>query len=420
LVFGVAFCVKFGGPKDFNQSSRQAKIKFQRPKSKDQIRFMQIQLEKTLDVEVVERELTQLWEAQTTAQKEAEAEDTAVLRARVANLMVFVPTESLLNDIDSFLQELTARHPSRVLVMMGDRHAKDFDIEMFVNAFCQTDKRTGIKRLCCEQITLKAGGSFRTELPSAALPLLVSDLASFLWWRNSLNVSDKVFTSLAVAADRLIIDSAESTDPKTELLAIGRIFGEDFASELGISDLNWARLTWWRSLLADFYDVPAYKQLLDQVDSITIEYVAPESADDAIAAQALLYAGWLASRLGWTFERSKQNQTVTSYDFNTSSNRPLKLELRRVDRSKGIPGKLVRVQLQTTAQPDVSFTVERTPNNSHVLTEARVAAKTQRGRVLPVRNRSAAQLLDREMEIVCNDDIYQDAVMMATKLLQSS
>ena len=96
-----------------------------------------------------------------------------MLRARVANLLVFVANESLLNDTDPLMQELTARHPSRVLLMMGDREAADVDIEMFVTSFCQTDKRTGERTALLEEITLKAGVISPVQLPSAALPLLV-------------------------------------------------------------------------------------------------------------------------------------------------------------------------------------------------------------------------------------------------------
>jgi hypothetical protein len=57
------------------------------------------------------------------------------------------------------------------------------------------------------------------------------------------------------------------------------------------------------------------------------------------------------------------------------------------------------------------------PANCLVLAEARVGASVHRGRVLPVRNRSAAQLLSREMEILCNDQIYQEAVAVAAKMI---
>jgi len=154
---------------------------------------MQIQLEKTLDVAVVERELAQLWSDAThdpKAEPKADGDD-AVLRARVANLLVFVSAEEALASVHEMLQELTARHPSRVMLMLGARDAADRDIEMFVESICQSDKRGGNKRVSCEEITLKAYGKYVAELPSASLPLLVSDLSTFLWWQNEPRVSDK-------------------------------------------------------------------------------------------------------------------------------------------------------------------------------------------------------------------------------------
>jgi glucose-6-phosphate dehydrogenase assembly protein OpcA len=380
---------------------------------------MQIQLEKTLDVEIVERELAVLW-TQTMERREPDFDDSAVLRARVANLLVFVANESLLNETDPLVQELTTRHPSRVLLMMGDRQAADVDIEMFVSSHLQTDKRTGVRRLCCEEITLKARGNFTAELPSAALPLLVPDLSTFLWWRDAFRVFDKVFMSLASAAGRLIIDSAEFVNPEAELGQVNKLFEHDIAKDLGISDLNWARLTWWRSLLADFYDVPAYKPLLNQIDYVEIHYVAPEHAPEAKAPQALLLAGWLASRVVWNYQNAEGEGETVSFNFISSDNRAIKLELRRVEQGKRKPGRLVKVELRSSAQQDASFRVERSADDLYLLTEARLGPTTHRGRVLPVRNRSAVQLLSREIEILCNDDIYQEAVAVAALLTAES
>ena len=74
-----------------------------------------------------------------------------MLRARVANLLVFVTSESELDEVRQMMTELTARHPSRVLIMLGELEAADSDIEMSVESFCQTEKRSGAKRLCCEK-----------------------------------------------------------------------------------------------------------------------------------------------------------------------------------------------------------------------------------------------------------------------------
>ena len=382
---------------------------------------MQIQLEKTLDVEVVERQLAELWK-QTSGERDSDV-DTAVLRARVANLLVFVANDALLDDAQQMLQELTAIHPSRVLLMLGDREAADRDIEMYVASFCHSDKRTGARRLSCEEVTLKAQGNFTTELPSAALPLLIPDLSTFLWWRDALRVSDKVFDILVRRTDRLVIDSAEFKDPPSELLETDKLFTVEDCEHLGISDLNWARLTLWRALLADFYDVPAYQPWLDEIDYVRIDYVGPELAPAAVAPQALLIAGWLASRLGWSFQSeqpAREKDEALSFKLSGRKDRSITLELNRVERAERKPGRLARVELQSHLDRPASFIVARSVNNLHLVAEAKLGPHTHRGRVLPVRNRSAAQLLSREMEILCNDDVYEEAIRMALQLIEAA
>ena len=407
--------------------------------------MQQIQLEKTLDVEVIEHQFAELWKQ--TAGDLSSDEDVAVLRARVANLLVFVANKSLLDEVDGMIQELTAIHPSRVLMMLGDRNAADRDIEMYLASFCQSDKRGGGKRLCCEEITLKAYGKFVAELPSAALPLLVSDLSTFLWWRDALQVSNKVFDTLLQATDRLVIDSAEFENPQLDLIETNRLFTEGSYKRVGISDLNWARLTLWRELLADFYDVPAYRQWLDRIDYARVDYVAPAREPAALAPQALLIAGWLAGRLRWSLasERpTKEKDKTLSFNFlgkgrggsstpespagqpgwggavrEGLEDRAIKLDLKRVERAGLKPGRLVQVELGCNSDPPASFKVGRSDDGLHLLAEAELGENIHRGRVLPVRNRSAAQLLSREMEILCNDQIYQESLAWAAKLIET-
>jgi glucose-6-phosphate dehydrogenase assembly protein OpcA len=393
---------------------------------------MQIQLEKTLDVEVVERQLADMW--QDTARDPKADPDTAVLRARVANLLVFVSNDEALNDLHQMLEELTAIHPSRVLAMLGLREAQDLDIEMSLESICQTDKRTGAKRLSCEEITLKAQGKFVVELPSAALPLLAPDLSTFLWWRSAPECPDNVLDKLLRATDRLVIDSVEFARPQPDLLEINNLYSEAAYGHVGVSDLNWARLTFWRGLLADFYDVDAYRTRLDSVDSVHIDYVAPDSDEASVAPQAWLIAGWLASRLAWTLD--EQGPTLeadrTSFKFRREargssptaleglSESEVQVKLNRVERGERKPGRLVQVELRSSNEGAGSFRVARSEDNLYVLAEAKLGSDTHRGRVLPVRNRSAAQLLSREMEILCNDQIYQEAVAVVAQMIAAA
>jgi glucose-6-phosphate dehydrogenase assembly protein OpcA len=289
---------------------------------------------------------------------------------------------------------------------------------------------------------LKATGRFVVELPSAALPLLVPDLSTFLWWQSTPQAANKVLDSLLRATDRLVIDSAEFADPLGDLVETNQLYSQSQFKHVGISDLNWARLTFWRGLLADFYDVQHYQTRLAGIGSVQIDYVSPEHGDACVAPQAFLIAGWLASRLGWTLadeQPTQENNETAEFNFNTPSRSPtvregsgssktsedsassvIKVNLNRVEQGERKPGRLVQVNLQcgeaSSAKP-VSFVVARSSDNLHVLAEARVGANIQRGRVLPVRNRSAAQLLSREMEILCNDQIYQEALAVVAKMV---
>ncbi|MEK6283468.1 MAG: glucose-6-phosphate dehydrogenase assembly protein OpcA [Acidobacteriota bacterium] len=391
----------------------------------------QIPVPKTLDVEVVERQLAELWQ-ETAGDSD---EDVAVLRARVANLLVFVSRESLLEEVGALMPDVTGVHPSRALVMLGERDVADQDIEMYVTSLCQTDKRTGAKRLCGEVVVLKARGKFIGELPSATLPLLVSDLTTFLWWRNELQVSDKIFSALLRASDRLVIDSDEFANPLQDLLEINGLFSQAKYKHAGVSDLNWARLTLWRGLLADFYDVPAYQPLLNEIDYVRIDYVSPAVERETVAPQALLMAGWLTRCLGWSFmgDQAKQdNDQTLAFEFSRlpsdksltesagSGKQTIKLELNRVERGEHKPGRLVEVELRASGRQPASFSVRRSADNLHVLAEANIGADIQRGRVLPVRNRSLAHLLSREMEILINDNLYQQSLALATALIDLS
>ncbi|MGI8835924.1 MAG: glucose-6-phosphate dehydrogenase assembly protein OpcA [Pyrinomonadaceae bacterium] len=379
--------------------------------------MQQISLGKTLDVEVVEQELAALWQGSTDAP--GADDETAILRARAANLLVFVSDEKSLEEVHKLLPELTAAHPSRVLTMLGESEAPDCDIEMYVSALSQKEKLASQKRLCCEEVTLKAQGSFVAELPSAALPLLVSDLPTFLWWRSVVDSSQKVFRNLLHASDRLIVDSVEFAKPIAELLAINEIFQKDYGTPVGISDLNWSRLTSWRGLLADFYDVAEYRTALDNIDNVHISYVAPQADANAIGPQALLMAGWLASRLQWDVldkPASGAADERTSFEFSSKRGQTITVELHRIKDAAIHPGRLAHVELQSLAHGR-SFKVERSADRERVVTEAKLGSDVQGGRVLPVRNRSTAQLLSREMEILCNDQMYQEAVSMAARMV---
>jgi len=374
----------------------------------------QIQVPKTLDVEAVEQALAELW--LETSGEPGESED-ATLRARAANLMVFLTNESALSQTHETIRELAVVHPCRAFVMLADREGPPVDIEMFVSASCQAEGRSKKPELCCEEVTLVARGHFSSELPSAVTPLLVPDLPVFLWWQDLRRLNDDTFKPLSHAAERLVIDSVDLAAMNLDLEAVERLFSRKSNEALAVSDINWARLTSWRALLANFYDVSEYRPALEDLERVTIEYVAPESDTSGIAAQALLFAGWLASRLGWNITAADRSHDTTIFLARRQHDEEITLELRRLERPAIKPGRLAKVELRSKSN-DASFVVSRADNGLHLETQATIQGRLCPGSTLPVRNRSTANLLAREMEILVNDVTYEAAVRIAAALGQ--
>ena len=379
----------------------------------------------TFDVELIERALAGMWQ-ETTARSDGEE---AILRARAANLIVFVADSSLLDETQKTVTELAARHPCRALILVGKRDAKDKDIEVSVSTSCPEKNGSESSLLCCEQITLIASGGFVSELPSAAIPLLIPDLTTFLWWRDEVRAHDEVFEKLLTAADRLIIDSADFPNAPRDLAALARVLSSGSMNEIAVSDMNWERLTPWRTTLANFYDVPSYRDELDEIDKLRIDYVM-SGPNEALPSQVLMSVGWLASRLEWklkatasgalnseTFQFGKDGRTIDlklngSPADGTSTNDSATHGLK--------PGRIFRVELQRAGQPSgdepTSFVVHRSEDGQYLETFANVHKEGCPSCRVRFRNLTTAQLLSREMEILSADKVYEEAIELASLL----
>ncbi|HKY03845.1 MAG TPA: glucose-6-phosphate dehydrogenase assembly protein OpcA, partial [Blastocatellia bacterium] len=243
-----------------------------------------------LNISAIEKELTSLWK-----QASEDGSDGGVIRACLLNLMVYVPDPSEASKVDDIIMEITAEHPARALLMVVDRDASDSSLEAEVTSRCTLPSGLS-KQVCCEQVTLRGSGEQAGEMPSAVVPLLLSDLPTYLWWRAVPQLTDKFFKRLGDVSDRVIIDSTEFADQYSELQNLAALL-RDNPKWTAFSDLNWARLTVIRALLAGFYDVAEYRAMLDNLERVSIEYAPMDGKGGVIPARALLLAGWMTSRL---------------------------------------------------------------------------------------------------------------------------
>jgi glucose-6-phosphate dehydrogenase assembly protein OpcA len=365
-----------------------------------------------INVDAIERELTALWQ-----QASQDEEHGGVTRASMFNLLVYVSSRTEAGKLDEMLTDITAARPCRAILIVADGETPEEMLTAQVTSRCTLPSASS-KQVCCEQVTITAGGAQVDEVPSAIAPLLLSDIPVYLWWHAVPRLADKsMFRRLVDLSDRVVIDSAHFHDPEADLARMAAVLTET-PRWTALSDLNWARLTAWRALLAGFYDIAEYRPLLNQLKRVTIRYAPPATDSAVIPARALLLGGWLASRLGWSVQPGTANRTTASAGLEFSvDGRSLGLEFAHTGREIE-PGHLALVSLASEADQSVSFTVRRSADGQRIETSVTRGEEKGVQRVLSYEGLSETELIGKELEILGHDRVYEQAVLAAGEMIR--
>ena len=111
---------------------------------------------------------------------------------------------------------------------------------------------------------------------NAVAALRLSSLPTFVWFRGG---ADGLLRDVAELADRLVLDENDPLASWKQAVPL--------LDRSAFSDLRWARLTRWRTLMASFFDIPRVRETARAFTHLHI------SGSDAIAAR--LYAAWMKS-----------------------------------------------------------------------------------------------------------------------------
>lgn len=113
---------------------------------------------------------------------------------------------------------------------------------------------------------------------NAVAALRLSSLPTVVWWRGG---SADVLRGLAALADRVVLDAPDPTEVWPMVAGL--------AEHTAVTDVRWARLTRWRTLMAHFFDIPEVRDAAASFHALEIH------GRDRHAAR--LFAGWLTSSL---------------------------------------------------------------------------------------------------------------------------
>jgi glucose-6-phosphate dehydrogenase assembly protein OpcA len=229
-----------------------------------------------VQVAAIDRELRKLWE-----------QDEARTNASLMNLVVYSEKPGALLENSAIVRELTREHACRAILVEIDRRETLPGIRAWITAHCHLAH--GRKSVCCEQIAFHLTGVVTGRFRNTVFAHLNSDLPLVFWWQGEL--SDILTERLVAVIDRLIVDSADWTDPASSFDRVARaaVVNDD----LVLQDHEWTRGWQFRVGLAGIFEDPAAQRMLPAIESVEIIH---HSAHRNAALQLL---AWLAVQAGW-------------------------------------------------------------------------------------------------------------------------
>jgi glucose-6-phosphate dehydrogenase assembly protein OpcA len=213
---------------------------------------------------------------------ERHAENQAFVSARVLNMIVFVDRHWS-GEIANRLRGVGRYHASRLLVLSYEPRRERLDARVTIVA--EREPGPGELALLQETVIVELGDCHLDDLVTIADPLVVSDLPTLLW---SPHGHDQIADELLGLAQAVLVDSVDEPEARDGIERARALSREAY-----VVDLAWLRSTPWRERVAAAFDPPPLRPEFSAIDSVTVRH------HPASTVAALLFVGWLGSRLGW-------------------------------------------------------------------------------------------------------------------------
>jgi len=364
-----------------------------------------------VDVAQIEQELTSLWKS--ASEREGEG---AVMRACSCNLVAIALDEKEAVSLASVLAKVSEFHPCRSIIAYreengGNPVGVEAGMRAWLSAQCFAPVAGG-PQVCCEAIAIAARGKAAGDLPNTLVSLLVPDLPAFVYWRSFRSPDQELVNRIAQFSDLLIVDShasKEDLENRERLLELLR----NPPAGISIRDLNWSRLTAWRDLIAQFFDVPSNRRHVWEISEIEICRAVARPGN--VPTRTLLLIGWLAARLNWKQVSAERNGDEWLSRWQSASG---DVVVRLTGSSAGAAqtADIQSVRLRTRSGVTFSVTQEKGSScmsaTSH--TPASVLVHT-----VPRDSMDEATLLIRELSIAGEDAGFQAALAAGLELEKS-
>ncbi|MBW4694274.1 MAG: glucose-6-phosphate dehydrogenase assembly protein OpcA [Lyngbya sp. HA4199-MV5] len=313
----------------------------------------------------------------------------------------------------SISDAIAVQNPCRIITLcpvLGE----DQGVTAQVSAYCPVQQGSGSNLICCEYITLRGTKAALERVGALVASLMIPDLPKFVWWKATPNPDQALFKALAETCNCLILDSCYFSDPESEFLKIQELIDEGTY----IADLNWHRLQPWQELMAAAFDPPERRASLIEADQLAIDY------EKGNAAQALLYLGWIASRLDWqpvAFKEAGGDYDLKYITFKGANQREITAELAAIPTADWgeILGDLVGIRITSTNLQANCCTILCSETTGCMRMEAGGSAQACQTEVVSsLSDQKAEFLLSQQLQRWGHDVLYEESLAVVAKVLK--
>jgi glucose-6-phosphate dehydrogenase assembly protein OpcA len=310
---------------------------------------------------------------------------------------------------------IASQNPCRIISIFPSA-GEDVGITAQVSAYCPIQKQSRSTLVCCEYIMLQGAETALARASELVSGLLIGELPRFLWWKATPKKDDALFQTLGKLCNTIVLDSSRFiADPESDLRRLAKFI----EAAMPIADLNWRRLAPWQELTAEAFDPPERRAELKEVDRVTIDYEKGNSS------QALMFLGWIASRLGWE-PVSRVNEggdyNLQKIHFVGSDQRAIEAELAAVPTANAggdVIGDLVGLRLASTNPQANCGTVLCSEATGCMRMESGGGAQKYRiHQVTSLADQKAENLLSEQLRSMGQDLLYEESLAVTAKILQ--
>ncbi|MDP8964806.1 MAG: glucose-6-phosphate dehydrogenase assembly protein OpcA [Cyanobacteriota bacterium] len=308
---------------------------------------------------------------------------------------------------------IAASNPCRIIALCPIA-GEDEGVTAQVSASCPVQKHGQSTLVCCEYITLRGTAVALERNVGMISALMIGELPKFLWWKATPDRDYGLFKRLAELSNNVIIDSSSFNDSEKDLLRIQSLIEEGTP----IADLNWRRLAAWQELTAAAFDPPERRAALKELNRLTIDY------EKGNQAQALMFLGWLASRLKWrptSFQKEGGDYDLRRIKFTTGDNHTVEAELAGIPTADvgEVAGDLISLRLGSTNDEADCCTVLCSETMGCMRMEAGGGAQSCRiQQVTPLFDQKTEQLLSQQLQRWGREVLFEESLAVTAEVLK--